>query len=310
MNKQIEFPVLALLGPTASGKSDLAVKIAEHFGCEIINCDSRQIYREMNIGTAKPSKSKQEILPHHLFDIVYPNETFSAGDYQARAVETIAKIKSKNKTPLITGGTGFYYMAVCEGLPETGSDPVIREHLKQKLKNEGLKALTEKLQSLDPEAFAKIDLQNSARVLRALEVILISGKPFSSNLPLKPLPGACFLPISVTRPRGVLHERIETRVEKMINAGLEQEVRSLYNRYSENAPGLRSIGYAEWRDYLYNNESLKSVKEKIVINSRQYAKRQETWFRKNPGTEFYNLQNPGEIDKIFMLCDNFLKKFA
>lgn len=309
MNQDKSIPVLAIIGPTASGKSSLALKVAQQFDCEIVNCDSRQIYQGMNIGTAKPTQEEQQTVPHHLYDLILPSMDFSAGDYKLKAAETIRQIHSSSKIPLLTGGTGFYYSAISEGLPPTSGNEKIANGLQKKFKEFGIEGLQKALAEIDPEAYASIDLNNPRRLLRALEIVLTTGKPFSQNKPVSSLPEAEFFPIVVTRPRESLHERIEARVLKMLKDGLEKEVTDLFEKFSPNSPGLNSIGYAEWRGYLLRKKELSKVKDEIIINSRQYAKRQETWFKKRPGKELINLEAEKSMQNIFSQVEAFLKNF-
>ncbi|MGM0600375.1 MAG: tRNA (adenosine(37)-N6)-dimethylallyltransferase MiaA [Candidatus Rifleibacteriota bacterium] len=309
MDKRESFPVLAILGPTASGKSKLALKIAQKFGCEIINCDSRQIYKEMNIGTAKPGLEEQQLIKHHLFDLITPDRNFSAGDYVNVAVKAIKTIRESGNLPLLTGGTGFYYNAIANGLPKADKDPEIAKDLQSQLESEGFEFLQNRLKQLDPQAYSTIDLNNPRRVLRALEVILMTNRPFAENLPVKPLANAAFLPVIVTRPRSVLHYRIEKRVEQMFKAGLENEVSNLFDKYGSQAPGLNSIGYAEWSGFFSDDKKIDDVFNEIVINSRQYARRQEIWFRKRPGRPMNDLENQTGETEICTEIENFLNNF-
>jgi tRNA dimethylallyltransferase len=303
------FPVIAILGPTASGKSSLALNIAKKFGCEIVNCDSRQIYKEMNIGTAKPGLNERQSVKHHLFDLITPDQKFSAGDYVSAAAKTIKEIDNSGNLPLLTGGTGFYYNAIAQGLPKADKDPKIARDLQAQLEAKGLNFLRHKLEKLDPQAYATIDLNNPRRVLRALEIILMTNRPFAENLPVKPLANAVFFPIIVTRPRPVLHHRIEKRVEQMFQAGLENEVANLFAKYGVQAPGLNSIGYAEWSGYFFKEKKLREVFNEIVINSRQYARRQEIWFRKRPGGPMHDLEQQISEEIIFNEIEKFLNNF-
>lgn len=302
-------PVVAVLGPTASGKSGLAMRLAREFNGVILNCDSRQIYCGMNIGTAKPAAAEMSLIEHRLYDLVDPDQSFSAGDYKDLAAAAIKEVWQQHKTAILTGGTGFYYAAIAEGLPPAGSDADIAAALQRELANEGLAALQSRLERLDPEAFSSIDINNPRRVMRALEIIMITGRPFSLNCPVPALPEAVFLPLVVTRPREHLHSRIEIRVKEMFDLGLKNEVESLFTRFGNTAPGLDSIGYAEWRDFFAGSRSEKDVFAKIVINSRQYAKRQETWFRKRPGVPLTDLEQPDSEIKIFEKVAEFLKDF-
>jgi tRNA dimethylallyltransferase len=303
-------PVLAVLGPTASGKTGLALEIAARHGCEIVNCDSRQIYREMLIGTAHPTQAEMAQAPHHLFSMITPDRPFSAAEYAEAAAAAIRHIWQRAKIPLLVGGTGFYYDALAEGLGTAGNDIELAQQLQQELQAKGLAAMLERLQKLDPAASGQIDVNNPRRVLRSIEIVTNTGRPLAENRRISPLPEAVFKPLVVTRPRAELHEAVELRVAKMIAAGLENEVRQLVDKYGRQAPGLNSIGYNEWFDLLDGQADLNATREAIVIHTRQYAKRQETWLRRRPGPPFYNLAEPLQRAAVFENIAEFLTKFA
>ncbi|MEW6711872.1 MAG: tRNA (adenosine(37)-N6)-dimethylallyltransferase MiaA, partial [Candidatus Riflebacteria bacterium] len=231
MNDSHKIKVIAVLGPTASGKSSLAIDMATHFGGAILNCDSRQVYRGMDIGTAKPGAREKALVEHHLFDLIDPDTTFSAGDYKTAAAQAITGLKSRKIVPVLVGGTGFYYSAIAEGLPPASSDPQTVQLLQQICENEGIEALQKMLKEKDPQAFSAIDLNNSRRVMRALEIVMVTGRPFAQNQPIKALPEADFLPIVVTRPRDILHSRIEIRVKEMFDLGLKTEAQELFAKF-------------------------------------------------------------------------------
>ena len=279
-------PLIAVLGPTACGKSALALDLARRFGFEIVNCDSRQIYREMEIGTAKPGPGERAAVPHHLFDLVGPGERFSAGEYARQATACCESLWAAGKVPLLVGGTGFYYDALIEGLPEESGDPALQLLLQDRLESEGLQVLLDELDRLDPAGGASIDRRNPRRVLRALELVLAGGRPLADVRMRHGAIRATAFPILVTIDRESLHERIAGRVDAMIAAGLANEARSLIDRFGSDAPGLKSIGYAEWAEP-HADEA--SVREAIIAHTRQYAKRQETWFRKRPGGVMHDL---------------------
>jgi len=303
-------PVLAVLGPTASGKTALALKIARKYNCEIVNCDSRQIYREMFIGTARPGSEEMQQVPHHLFDLINPDQAFSAADYSEHACKTIRAIWQRGNIPLLTGGTGFYYAVVSEGLGEAGHDPVLAEKLRLQFEEQGLDHLVAGLLKLDPDAGQSIDLRNPRRVIRACEIVITTQRPLSANQPVSPLPEAEFKPLVVTRPRAELHENIASRVDQMIRAGLEQEVKELIKRYSRTASGLNSIGYSEWFDFFDGKATIEQIREAIIIHTRQYAKRQETWFRRRPGVPVTDLSQSDAESEIFQQISAVLNSFA
>ncbi|MBQ2594760.1 MAG: tRNA (adenosine(37)-N6)-dimethylallyltransferase MiaA [Candidatus Riflebacteria bacterium] len=288
--KASSYPVLAVLGPTASGKTSAALKIAKEFNGVIINCDSRQIYEGMIIGTASPSDEEKQQVEHKLFNFVSPNIQFNASDYATLSAQAIKEVWQKKQIPILVGGTGFYYSAISEGLGEAGSDPALSEKLQKELEENGLSYMVSKLQKIDPEAAETIDINNSRRVLRAIEVVTSTGRPFSQNKPKQLLPEAEFCPIVVTQPRQELHKRIELRINQMFKEGLEREVKHIIDTYGRDAAAVSSIGYREWLDYFDKKVSFEELKNLILVHTRQYAKRQETWFRKKPGVPFIDLK--------------------
>ncbi len=290
--------VLAILGPTASGKTSVAIEIAKKNNGVIINCDSRQIYKEMLIGTASPSDEEKEEVPHKLFNFLSPQLQFNASDYAKAASEAIKETWAESKLPILVGGTGFYYSAISEGLGEAGSDSDLANQLQRELDQKGLSYMVEKLGKLDSEATNTIDVNNSRRVLRAIEIVISTGKPFSENKPVSLLPEAVFHPVVVSRTRELLHERIALRVKQMFEEGLENEVKHIIEKYGINAAAISSIGYREWLEFFEGKINLDEVKELILIHTRQYAKRQETWFRKKPGVPIIYLDDINEKDVI------------
>ena len=303
-------PVLAVLGATASGKTALALSLAERFACEIVNCDSRQIYDEMRIGTASPTDEELSRAPHHLFNFLCPSQTFSAADYVARAAASIKKIWAGGRVPLLTGGTGFYYAALAEGLGEAGHNAKRAIELRELAEKNGHASMVALLLKLDPAAGATVDLLNPRRVLRAIEIVETTGQPFAANCPKPPLAEAEFLPVVVTRPRPFLHAAIERRVDQMIVAGLESEVRHLSEKYGRTAGGLNSIGYHEWLAHFAGDCSAAAVRELIIIHTRQYARRQEIWFRRRPGVPLADPGEPEQFSAIFLKVAAFLSKFG
>ena len=305
--------IIAILGPTASGKSSVALEIAKEFNATLINCDSRQIYKEMIIGTASPTQKEKSLVKHRLFNFLSPRIQFNASDYAKLAVEEIKKSWENKTLPILVGGTGFYYSAIADGLGEAGSNPDIAISLQKELNEKGLSHMIEKLKKIDESAIDSIDTNNPRRVLRAIEIVTTTKKPFSQNKPQKLLPEAEFYPIVVTRPREILHNRIEQRINQMFEEGLEREVKHIIDLYGEDTAGLSSIGYREWLDFFKNKISINELKELILVHTRQYAKRQETWFRKNPGVPFDNLEDNNVIDslkiKIKKIISVYFNKF-
>lgn len=274
-------PLVVVLGPTASGKTGLGIALAQRFGGEIVSADSRQIYRRMDIGTAKPTPADRAAVPHHLIDIVDPDQTFTLAEYQRAAYAAIDDIHARGGLPLLVGGTGQYLSAVAEGwgIPEVPPNPELRTELEAYAAEHGAEALHARLQQHDPEAAARIDSRNMRRVVRALEVCLETGTPISA-LQRKAPPPYRLCQIGLTLPRQALHERINRRVSAMIDAGLADEVRALLEAgYTWDLPSMSGLGYAQWRPYFSGEQSLTATVDAIRQATRAFARRQMTWFK-------------------------------
>jgi len=268
-------------GATATGKTALAIRLAQHFGTEILSADSRQFYREMSIGTAKPSAAELQAAPHHFIDSLSVTADFSVGDFEREALATLDRIFQEHDVAILVGGSGLFLQAVCEGLdyfPEVSVDT--KKMVSEKVESLGLDWLQAELQRLDPVYYASVDRQNPARLRRALEVCYTSGQPFSSFLG-QGKNERSFIPVYLLLdlPRNELYARIEERVDRMLAEGLEAEARSLlpYRHLS----ALRTVGYEEFFDYFDGNTTYQEAVDKIKQHSRNYAKRQATWFRKH-----------------------------
>ncbi len=289
-------PVLVVFGPTASGKTALAEAVFADgerpvpFGidarfrglAEVISADSMQVYRGMDIGTAKPDKALLESLPHHLIDIRDPDEQFCAGDFVRLADEACRDIASRGKLPVVLGGTGFYVKNFLFGLPETPeSDPALRAEILERMRAEGPDRLMEELRALDPESAARIHPNDEYRIARALEVFHASSRPLSSfALPCSFRRGFRFLSLAIERPRDELNARINARVDAMFDSGLEGEFASLVKAgYGPSDPGMQAIGYREF----FGAPCALAAQEAIKNDSRKYAKRQETFIKPIPG---------------------------
>ena len=312
MENRIKLPII--VGPTASGKSALALAIAEEVGGEIVSCDSMQIYRRMNIGTAKPTKEELCRVPHHMIDVVEPWENFSCADYARLADKAISDVLARGKTPVVCGGTGLYLDALLRGgLPEIAdSDEGYRAELCALLEREGAEKLHEMLKDVDPESAEAIHMNNTKRVIRALEIFHTSGKKKSeldkenSRLDGKyePLAVGLFYP-----DRSVLYERIDHRVDAMVEEGLLDEVRELdaegvFER-SKTASG--AIGYKELLGYIHGETSLEESVEILKMATRRYAKRQCTWFFAKDYVNKLEI-NPPFDEKSFEKSVKFAKK--
>lgn len=273
-------PLLALVGPTAVGKTALSLELADALGGEVVSADSRQIYRYLDIGTAKPTLAERARAPHHLIDIVDPDQPLTLAEYQRLAYAAIAEIHARGRLPLLVGGTGLYVRAVLEGLqiPAVPPDAALRTRLEEEAAAAGAPALHARLAAIDPTAAARIDPRNVRRVMRALEVCLVTGRPLSAQQGAAPPPYR-ILRIGLTRPRPQLYARINARVDAMIAAGLVDEVRDLLARgYSPHLPALSGLGYRQIIRHLAGELSLEEAIQEIKRKTRRFVHQQQTWF--------------------------------
>ena len=272
--------LLYVAGPTASGKTALAIALAKHFDTEIVSCDSRQFYKEMTLGTAVPNSEELAAAPHHFIQQRSIREPYSVGDFQREALKTLKKLFKTKDTVILVGGSGMYADALIDGLdvfPEI--DPQIRLDLNTKLHNEGIEALSWQLKKLDLTYYEKVDLGNPHRLIRALEVCLESGLPYSSFLGNKKAPDFFTTKkIVIQWKRQTLYQRINQRVDQIVTAGLEEEAQKLYPNKNENA--LQTVGYREWFIHFDGTTDKATAVEEIKKNTRRYAKRQITWFKR------------------------------
>lgn len=276
MNKTL----ITLSGPTACGKTDLSIRIAKILGAEIFSCDSRQFYKEMSIGTAVPSETELKEIPHHFIQHKSIQLPYSVGQFETDAMDALTQYFENQDFAILVGGSGLYMHAVVEGIDKFPEVPEeIRTALGQRLETNGLEELQQELQSLDPDHYQKIDIQNPSRVLRALGVSLAAGQPYSSFLGQdKPKRPFTVLPLTVDISRELLYNRINERVDQMINAGLLQEAESLYPYRDLNA--LQTVGYQEIFDFFDQKIDLDEATAQIKQHTRNYAKRQMTWIRR------------------------------
>lgn len=294
--------LIVILGPTASGKSDLAVKLARKFKGEIVSADSRQVYKEMDIGTGKVTKKERKEILYYLIDIKNPNQIYTVWQYKKEAIKAINKIIKKGESPFLVGGTGLYLKAVIENLeiPRVKPDWKLRKSLELKIKTRGLKSLYDELIKIDPEAAYIVDSQNPRRIIRALEVAIKTKKPFSQQRK-KGKPLFNFLEIGISLDKEKLKENIEKRVDKMMKMGLVKEVKNLIKIYDENLPTFDAIGYREIIDYLNKKNSLTEAIKKIKKNTWHFAKRQMTWFKKDERIIWVkNLKEAEKLVKEFL----------
>lgn len=291
MNKYL----IVIAGPTAVGKTDASIQIAQQLGTEIFSSDSRQFYREMEIGTAKPSIEELQRAKHHFINSRSISEDYSVGDFERECIDQLDAYFTNQSIAILTGGTGLYIKAICEGLDDfPDTDPSIRATLNLLKEEKGIEALQAELQEKDPTYFAEADIQNPHRIIRALEIIRSTGKTFSS-FRQKNYKQRIFKPIyiALNLERSVLYQRINQRVDLMVENGLVEEARNLFPEREKNA--LQTVGYRELFEHFENKHSLEEAIELIKRNTRRYAKRQVTWF-KNSGS--YNFFQPKDINEI------------
>jgi tRNA dimethylallyltransferase len=294
-------PIISIVGPTASGKSDLALSVAAAFNGEIVNYDSVQIFRGFDIGSAKPSSAERQLIPHHMIDVREPDELFTAGDFQREARAVLEDLKGRGKTPVLVGGTGFYLRALTEGLfaGPTRSEAV-RARLETLSEDRGREYLHRLLQRLDPVAAGRIAARDKPKVIRALEVRLETGKSLSEHLqvePRTPLEGFRIGTVGLDPPREECYRRIDLRVQRMFETGLVEEVQDLLRRgVPRDAKPLGAIGYRHVVANLDAGAPWEDTMSMIQRDTRRYAKRQLTWFRRSPNTQWFG--GPGENKAI------------
>nr|WP_321412457.1 tRNA (adenosine(37)-N6)-dimethylallyltransferase MiaA [uncultured Allomuricauda sp.] len=297
--------LLAVVGPTAIGKTALGIQLANHFDTEIVSADSRQFFKEMEIGTAVPSKEELKAAPHHFIQHKSITEPYSVGDFEKEAIALLDNLFRKKDIAVMVGGSGLYVDAVVSGLDEFPEvDPSIRKQLNQQLEKEGLGSLKKELEQRDPEYYKKVDLDNPHRLIRALEVCIASSKPYSLflNQPKAERTFKTFY-IGIEAPREMIYDRINTRVDIMMDAGLLNEAEKLYPHKELNA--LQTVGYKELFEYIEGQSTLEAAVSEIKKNTRRFAKRQLTWLRKNEAILWvpYN----AEPKKILQMVKDRLK---
>jgi tRNA dimethylallyltransferase len=289
-----------LVGSTGAGKSEVALALAERLGGEIVGADSRQIYRGLTVGTAAPSERDRSRIPHHFVAFLDPGEVYSAGRFGREARAVVAGIESRGRTAIIVGGSGLYLRALLDGLFEgPARDAEIRARLHARLREEGLPALRKELGRVDPEALSGILPGDPVRVIRALEVWLLTGRPISALRRERPATRFAAPVFGIRWPRDLLAERIEARVRAQMAAGFLEEARWLMEQgLPEDAPGMRTLGYAQLLRHLRGGPSLEEAVREVVLRTRQLAKRQETWFRRLPGIVWSDVSSAEELGRL------------
>jgi tRNA dimethylallyltransferase len=287
--------LIVVCGPTASGKTKLAIQLAKHFSAEIISADSRQIYKELKIGSAPPSEAQLKEVKHHFIASRSLDEDYNAGAYEKDVLTLLDELFQKNKFAILVGGSGLYIDAVCNGFDKVPSSfSEIRKQLQDLYEAEGIEQLQNKLKELDPDYYTKIDLSNPQRLMRALEVCIGTGRPYSLlREGKKNTRDFRIIKIGLELPRDVLYKRIDARVDEMMKAGLLDEAKNLISKKELNA--LQTVGYKELFDYFENKTSLDEAVDLIKRNSRRYAKRQLTWFRRDKEIQWFSPDQTEEI---------------
>jgi tRNA dimethylallyltransferase len=297
--------LVVIAGPTASGKTALAIDVAKHFNTEIISADSRQFFKELNIGTAKPAPEQLHTVKHHFIDFLSVTEDYDAGKFEEEVLKLLDKLFVTKDIVIMTGGSGLYIEAVCNGfdrLPDGDED--IRKQLSELFKKQGIAALQVQLKMLDPEYFSKVDISNPQRLMRAIEVCWLTGKKYSQlRQHGKTKRNFSIIKIGLEVARKILYERINQRVDKMISAGLTDEAKSVFPFRTANP--LQTVGYKELFEFFDGKISFEDAIELIKRNTRRYAKRQLTWFRKDREFTWFN---PQDVKKIVAHLEEQVEK--
>lgn len=300
---------MAIVGPTAVGKTEIAIQLADRMGGEIVSADSRLLYRGMDIGTAKPTLAERARVPHHLIDVAEPDETWSLARFQEAAAQAIASIHQRGKLALLAGGTGQYLRAIVEGWepPQLAEQPELRKALAAWEREIGAQPLHDRLSVVDPAAASSIDARNARRTLRALEVIFATGRRFSMQR-TRGKPSYSLLQIGLTRPRKELFDRIDERIDRMLQAGWLEEVRFLLAKgYPLSLPSMSAIGYAQLGAYIQGHLSFEEAKAEIMRKSHLFVRRQAAWFRPtDPQITWFNAGESKVIDQVESAVRRFL----
>ena len=305
--------IAAVVGPTASGKTVLAVALAKQFNGEVVSADSMQIYRKLNIGTAKPTAEEMQGVPHHMLDVADPGESYSVSRYEKEATACVEDILSRGKLPIVCGGTGLYVDALIRGggFLESGVDSGLRAQLEEEWDARGGEAMLQQLASFDPDSAARLHLNDKKRIIRAVEVYLQTGITITAHnartAALPPRYDAVMIGLR-TEPRQILYSRIDRRVTKMLDAGLEQEARQLLESGDLAGTAAQAIGYKEMLAYFRGEATLEQAADLIRQKSRNYAKRQLTWFQRDDRVHWITYNQPESEAEVFRIATNFLQE--
>jgi len=294
-------PLVAVVGATAAGKTALSLDLAQRLGGDVVNTDAMQLYRGMDIGTAKLPPEERRGIPHHLIDVLDVSHPATVADFQDRARAVIGRLRAEHTVPVLVGGSALYTRALIDRFEFPGTDPALRERLEKELADLGEQAMHARLADLDPVAAERIEVENGRRVVRALEVIELTGKPFSARLPVQEYADPATVQIGVDIDRDALDARIVQRVEEMFEAGFVDEVaRLIAEGLLESRTAAMAIGYREVAAYLRGELSLDEAKLKTAIKTRQFARRQDAWFRKDPRVVWVRYDDPERVSKALM----------
>ena len=305
--------IAAVVGPTASGKTALAVALAKQFNGEVVSADSMQIYRKLNIGTAKPTAEEMQGVPHHMLDVADPGDSYSVSRYEKEATACVEDILSRGKLPILCGGTGLYVDALIRGggFLESGVDSGLRAQLEEEWDARGGEAMLQRLASFDPDSAARLHLNDKKRIIRAVEVYLQTGITITEHnartAALPPRYDAVMIGLR-TEPRQILYSRIDRRVTKMLDAGLEQEARQLLESGDLAGTAAQAIGYKEMLAYFRGEATLEQAADLIRQKSRNYAKRQLTWFQRDDRVHWITYNQPESEAEVFRIATNFLQE--
>ena len=289
--------VLAIVGPTAVGKSDLAIKLGRINQIEIINADAMQLYKGMDIGTAKLDAKNRENIPHHLIDVLSPQEESSVSVFQTQARVSIRDIQKRGKTPVLVGGSGLYVNAVLEDLEFPGTNLEIRAKYEEILEKKGVEFLYNQLVKIDPTAAENILENNARRIVRALEVNELTGKNFNAKLP-EPSPMFDDIRIGLNLDREILDKRIEARVHEMFDRGLVNEVKTIFEELVKGKTAQKALGYSQVIDFLKDEITLEQAIEQTIVQTRKFARRQISWFKRDPLIQWFDAQDDELLEKV------------